>query len=204
VAFDLKQIILQFGQEVEYAVFPTTALISLLAVLEDDEPVEIATIGREGMDGLPAVLGVARSPHRVICQMGGEAQRLPMYLARRLLGSSPEFAGVVHRYSAFMLQNAGQTVACNALHTVEARAARWVLMTHDQAMRDEFPMTHEFLAIMLGVRRQTVTVVAGTLQNAGLIAYTRGRVSVRDRARLEDAACECYATIRAAYDETVG
>jgi CRP-like cAMP-binding protein len=110
---------------------------------------------------------------------------------------------LIHRYAAFTLRITSQAIACNALHTVEARACRWLLMIHDQAGCDEFPMTHEFLAFMLGVRRQTVTVVAGALQAAGLIGSRRGVIIIRDRARLEEASCECYAAIRGYYERFV-
>jgi hypothetical protein len=160
-------------------------------------------VGREGFVGLAVSLGVEASPHRVMCQMAGDSLRLPVRPYLEALERGPALTRLIHRYIAFSLRSIGQTIACNTLHPVEARASRWLLVIHDQAGRDEFPMTQEFLAFMLGVRRQTVTVVAGALQSAGLIDYRRGVIVVRDRARLEQAACECYATLRGYYERVV-
>jgi CRP-like cAMP-binding protein len=193
----------EFDAEVSYVHFPTTALVSLLTVLEEDDPVESATVGREGFIGLAAAMGVEASPHRVLCQLNGDSLRLPV---RPFLAAMRRDQGLAHLillYTAFSLRSVGQSVACNAPHTAEGRASRWLLTTHDQARGDTFPMTQEFLASMLGVRRQTVTIVAGSLQNAGLIDYRRGIIHVLDRSRLEDAACECYAVIRGYYERVV-
>ena len=199
VNFPLKGIVLRAGDEVESLYFPTTSMLSLLTVLEEDDPVEVSTVGREGFVGVSASLGVVRSPHQVLCQLGGAGLRLPIRIALDAMRTSAEFTALIHRYVSFFLETVSLTVACNAVHAVEARACRWILMTHDQAGRDDFPMTHEFLAFMLGVRRQTVTVVAGTIQSAGLIDYRRGSITVLDRHRLEEAACECFASNHRAY-----
>ena len=204
IKLELRDVISQFEAEVTHVHFPVTAMASLLAVLEDDDPVEVGTVGSEGMVGLMIALGVDQSPHRVICQMAGEMLRLPVQQFRDALVASPSLSRLMHRYAAFSLREEGQTIACNALHTIEARACRWLLMINDQARRDEFPMTQEFLAYMLGVRRQTVTVVAGTLQGAGLIRVRRGMIAILDREGLEDATCECYATTRDWYRRVVG
>ena len=199
----LKQIVHEFDADVSHVYFPTTALVSLLIVLEDDDPVEATTVGREGFVGMAASLGVDASPHRAICQLAGECLRLPLGQFLDSLGRNPELARLVRRYIAFSVLATGQSIACNTFHAVEARACRWLLMLHDQAGRDEFPMTQEFLAYMLGVRRQSVTVVAGALQNAGLIGYRRGSIEIRDRERLEDAACECYRSVKNYLDRVV-
>jgi CRP-like cAMP-binding protein len=203
VSMSTRQVVHQFDTEVTHIHFPTTAMLSLLTVLEEDDPVEAATVGREGFVGLAASLGIEESPHRVICQLVGDSLRLPVRPFLEALRRGPGLTRLVQRYTAFALRSTGQGIACNAMHNVEARASRWLLMTHDQAGRDEFPITQEFLAFMLGVRRQTVTVVAGALQNAGLIDYRRGAIIIRDRARLEESACECYATIRNYYERIV-
>jgi CRP-like cAMP-binding protein len=199
VTFELRQVPQQPGAEAEYVYFPTTAMISLLVVPEDDEPVEVLTVGREGMAGLSAAWGTGAARTGSCARWGGgppaAGPRDPAgdgFVAGAGRGDPPVL-GVRAR-------GVSQAVACNALHPVEERACRWLLMCHDQAGGDEFPATHEFMAYMLGVRRQTVTVVAGTLQQSGLIRYTRGRVRVLDRAGLEAGSCECYATIAAAYD----
>ena len=203
VSLALRQIVHEFEADVAHIYFPTTALMSLMTVLEEDDPIEAATVGREGFVGLAQALGVEASPHVAMCQMAGESLRVPVRPFLEVLGRRPGLTRLLHRYVAFSLRLVGQGVACNALHPIEARASRWLLMVHDQARRDEFPLTQEFLAYMLGVRRQTVTVVAGALQNAGLIGYRRGVITVVDRPRLEEAACECYASMRGYYRRIV-
>lgn len=203
VSLSLKEIIYQQEAEVTHVHFPTTALVSLLTVLEEDVPVESATVGREGFVGVAAALGVEASPHRVICQMVGDSVRLPIRPFLEAMARGTALRRAVDRFVVYSLRVADQGIACNALHAVEARACRWLLMVHDQARREEFPMTQEFLAFMLGVRRQTVTVVAGALQGAGLISYRRGVITIVDRAGLEEASCECYDSIRGYYDRVV-
>lgn len=203
VSFALRQVVQQFEAEINHVYFPITAIFSQLTILEEDDPVEAATVGREGFVGLTLALGVEQSPVRTICQVDGEAFRLSGPQFVEALESSPVLARLVNRYIAFTVRASVQTLACNALHSVESRACRWLLLVHAQARSDTFPMTHEFLAFMLGVRRQTVTVVAGTLQNAGMIQYRRGHVTVLDRVLLEESACECYATIRDYYEKVV-
>lgn len=195
----MKQIVQEYDHPISHIYFPTTAMVSLLTVLEEDDPVECMTVGREGFVGASAALGVETSLHRALCQLNGETMRVGVAPFRDVLSSCPGLNRLVNNYLIYMMRSVGQTLACNALHTVESRACRWLLITHDQAGGDEFPITQEFLAFMLGVRRQTVTVVAGSLQGAGLIEYRRGAVRVVDRVRLEDAACECYKTIRDSY-----
>jgi CRP-like cAMP-binding protein len=203
VAFTIKQVLHQFDTDVTHIYFPTSAMASLLTILEEDQPVEAMTVGRDGFIGMSAALGVEASPHRVICQMGGETLRLPLHAFLEAMKRGPELARTIHRYIAYSQRVACQALACNALHPVESRAARWLLQLHDQAPGDEFPMTQEFLAYMLGVRRQTVTVVSGTLQSAGLIAYRRGLITVLGRPRLEEASCECYSSIRGYYNRII-
>ena len=203
VSLTIRQVVHQYDGDISHVHFPTTALISLLTVLQDDDPIECSTVGKEGFVGLSVMLGIGMSPHRAICQMVGETLRLPVNRFQAALARSPGLTRLIHRYAAFSLRSSSQGIACNVLHTVEARACRWLLIINDQAGRDEFTMTHEFLAFMLGVRRQSVTVVAGALQSAGLIEYRRGQIVVRDRVRLEEAACECYVTMRDYYDRFV-
>lgn len=160
-------------------------------------------MGCGGFVGVPASMGVTASPSRVICQVDGDSFRVPTARLVEAMEAGPALRRLLLRYAAFTLRNASQGVACNTLHTTEARASRWMLVVHDQVGRDEFPMTPEFLAYMLGVRRQTVTVIAGALQSAGMIRFRRGNMVICDREALEEAACECYATIRAIYQGTV-
>jgi CRP-like cAMP-binding protein len=200
VSLELKQLLIQGDDPIRDVYFPTTALISTLVVMEDGSEVETTLTGVEGMVGLPVALGVDFGLSKAICQVPGEAWRLPACAFREALERGRSLDALFKRYAAVVLRQTAQVVACNALHPVPERLCRWLLMSHDRVGRDEFPMTHEFMGEMLGVRRQTVTVVAGTLQGAGLITLRRGIIRVVDRRRLEDAACECYGFIRALYD----
>ena len=199
-SLETKQLLSQGDDPIHDVYFPTTALVSTLVVMEDGSEAETTLTGVEGMVGLPVALGVDFALSKAICQVPGEAWRLPAPAFREALERSRPVDALFRRYAAVLLRQTAQTVACNALHPVPERLCRWLLMSHDRVGRDEFPMTHEFMAEMLGVRRQTVTVVAGLLQGAGLITLKRGIIRIVDRCQLEDAACECYGFIRALYD----
>lgn len=199
-SLELKQLPIQVDAPLRDVYFPTTALISMLVVMEDGSEVETALIGSEGLVGLTVALGVDFSLSKAICQVPGEVWCLPARAFREALERNRQLDALVRRYAAVVLRQTAQVVACNALHPVPERLCRWLLMSHDRVGRDEFPMTHEFMAELLGVRHQTVTVTAGTLQGAGLITFRRGIVRVVDRSGLEDATCECYRLIRSLYD----
>jgi len=192
------------GKPMRYVYFPETAMISLLTVMQDGTHTEVASIGCEGMVGLTAFLGAKRSMRRAICQMPGTAWRLSTTeLLQRTKRGGP-LSDVLHRYALALFTLMAQLATCNRLHTIEQRCCCWLLMTHDRIEGDEFYVTHEFLAEMLGARRSGVTVIAGTLQRAGLIRYTRGRITIVNRRGLEEAACECYGVVRAAFDRLIG
>jgi CRP-like cAMP-binding protein len=171
-----------------------------VAETEGEPQVEVATIGREGMAGLPAFLGVSASPNDVFSQVPGTALRLPAQHLRTVLVTDGVLHRQLYRYIQAMIVNLSQNVACNRLHTTEERAARWLLMTADRVDSLQFPLTQEFLAQMLGVRRATVSLTAGQLHSAGLISYSRGVITIDDRAGLEAAACECYGILREEFD----
>lgn len=192
----LKHILNQAGNPIHDVHFPTSAVVSTLVLMEDGSEVETILIGAEGMVGLTVALGIDFALHNAICQVPGDAFRLPATSFQEALQRSPTLDALIRRYTAVVLRQVTQVVACNARHPVNERLCRWLLMSHDRADRDEFPMTQEFMAEMLGVRRQTVTITAGTLQEAGLITFRRGIIRIDDRPRLEEAACECYAVIR--------
>ena len=196
----VKQLLFQVDGPVGDVYFPTTAMISTLVVLEDGSEVETLLTGAEGLVGLPVGLGVDFGLSRAICQVPGETWCLPARAFREALERSRPLDGLFKRYTAIVLRQTAQVVACNARHPVPERLCRWLLMSHDRVGREEFPMTHEFMGEMLGIRRQTVTVAVGALQGAGLITFRRGIVRVVDRSGLEDAACECYRVIKALYD----
>jgi CRP-like cAMP-binding protein len=180
--------------------FPTSGVISLTVLMEDGTEVEAATIGNEGMIGLPVALGLDSSPIRAVSQVSGEGLRIPISAFLEALEPDEVLDRLVQRYIAFSLRSANQTVACNLLHTVEEGMCRWLLMCQDRVGNDEFLITHEYLADMLGVHRQTVTVVAGKLQTAGLLTYRRGVLRVLNREGLKAASCECYGVTTMFYD----
>ena len=185
---------------IPYVYFPETAVLSLTSILRDGGTVEIGTSGREGMAGLPVFLGDDAGTIRAFAQIPGAAIRIEAVAFARLAGVAGPFHTLLLRYTQAFLTQVAQTAVCNAAHLVEQRCARWLLMTHDRVDGDEFPLTHEFLAFMLGVRRAGVTLAMGGLQDARLVHYVRGRVTVADRLGLERTSCECYAVVRAQYD----
>jgi CRP-like cAMP-binding protein len=197
VALAFKQVIQEVDEPLAHLWFPSSGVMSMVSTMEDGAVVEVATIGREGMVGLGAVLGTDRMGQQVFCQVIGEADRLPLSGFQRLRSELPGLNLLLLRYAAALVTQIAQGSACNRLHPIEARSARWLLMTHDRVDGDSFELTHDFLAQMLGVTRPSVTIAAGMLQRAGLIRYVRGVVDILDRGRLEDASCECYALITA-------
>jgi CRP-like cAMP-binding protein len=195
VDLTIQQTLLQADAEVGAAYFVESGIVSMLARLEEGGLVEVGLLGREGMAGLPLVFGTAISPVEAMVELPGRALRVKAPLFRQALERSPALMSLLLRYAAALHAQVSLAAGCHAAHDIPHRLARWLLMAHDRAEADEFPMTHEIMAQMLGVRRAGVTVVAGLLQNAGLIRYGRGRIVILDRARLEDASCECYGTI---------
>jgi CRP-like cAMP-binding protein len=201
-AVEQKQDMGEAGQRIAEVHFPVDAVVSILTRMDEGPSVEIATIGNEGVVGLTVAWGGdAMNPREVATvQAPGEVVSMDADTFRAELHRQGALASLVERYTLAFFSQVSQQVACNGLHSVEQRCARWLLLTHDRVGTDEFPMTHEFLAQMLGVRRASVTVTAGTLQRAGFVEFSRGRVAVVDRAGLEGAACECYGVTREVYD----
>jgi CRP-like cAMP-binding protein len=173
--------------------------------MEDGAVVEVATVGREGLIGIAAVFGAPVSTGEAFVQIAAEpAAVMGIEAFRREMDRRGAFFDRVTRYSQAFVTMLMQSVACNGLHSAEQRCCRWLLMTHDRIAQDEFPLTHEFLAIMLGVRRPTVTLVMAELTRAGIISHVRGHIRIVDRPALELAACECYRNIRMASDRLLG
>lgn len=199
VPLDVRDELYETGGAIEHVWFPVDAVLSVLAAVEGEVAVEVATVGYEGMSGLPAFLGAAESPHDSYCQIAGTAVRLATGDLRRFLASDGALHDLLHRYTQATMVQLSQNVACNRLHTTEERCARWLLQTRDRVGADEFGLTQVFLAQMLGVRRGTVSLTAGVLQQAGLIRYTRGRITVVDADALHEAACECYDVVQAQF-----
>lgn len=200
VPLALRHTLYESGMPIEHVYFMEAGITSLVTDLEDGQTIETGTVGYEGVVGLPAILGVPHSSGRAFCQVVGRAWRVaePAIAAERER-HSPWFR-VLLRYAYVVHAMAAQSAACNRLHHVDARMSRWLLMTRDRVESDEFALTQEFLAQMLGVARPTVNIAAATLQRAGFITYTRGRVTVLDRGGLESAACECYRRVREEFE----
>ncbi len=171
-----------------------------MAVLRDGV-VETAAVGSEGFIGFEAVLGGGAAANRALVQLSGSASRVSVKALRAAMQSQPAIRDLLLRYMRYFLTQILQSAACSALHEVEERCARWLLMAHDRAGTDSFNLTQEFLAETLGVHRPTVTIVARTMQQAGLIRYSRGAITIMDRKGLEEAACECYGIVRRALAE---
>ena len=184
------------GEAVTHAYFINSGLASILNVMTDGKSVEVGLAGKEGFIGLPLVVGFSTSPTQVIMQVGGSAYRMPATDFKQALSHASVLEKTLNRYAQSLGMQAIHVAACNRLHEVDERLARWLLMSQDRLGGNVVPLTQEFLAHMLGTRRASVTVGAGILQKAGLITYTRGSVKIDDRGGLEDAACECYASIR--------
>jgi CRP-like cAMP-binding protein len=184
------------GEPLTHAYFINGGLASVLSVLADGKSVEVGLAGKEGFIGLPLVVGLSTSPTQVIMQVGGSAYQLTAADCKELLSRSPGLEKTLNRYAQTLGMQATYVAACNRLHEVEERLARWLLMSQDRLGGDVVPLTQEFLAHMLGTRRASVTVAAGILQKAGFITYNRGSVRIDDRSGLEDATCECYASIK--------
>lgn len=206
VSLSLKQTIYQPNQPIEYVYFPCRgAVISVLVFMEDGGLVEAATVGNEGMVGLPVFLETdIVSNSETMVQIPGDALRMKPDAFKDWVDRSQPLQNLLKRYAQVMFNSIMQTAACNRLHEIEARCSRWLLMTHDRVESDNFPLTQEFLSQMLGVRRPSVSVVASILQKAGLIRYSRGKMTILDRPGLEDTSCECYRVIKQDFDRLLG
>ncbi len=205
VASEREDLLFEPGAPIPAVYFPRTSVCSIVKIMADGRRVEVGTTGFEGMVGLPVFLGAASTPFQCFVQVPGLGWRLAADAFRRAAAPGTALHGVVQPYAQYLFDQAAHSVACNRLHAVDRRCARWLLMTHDRVHRAErFPLTQEFLALMLGVRRASVSVAAEALQDAGLIRYRRGNITVLDRPGLEAAACECYHTDRADYRRLLG
>jgi len=202
VALPIKKVLFEPGQEIEAVYFPVDGVVSLVTALDDGAIVEVATVGNEGIVGVPLLTGGSLAV-RAISQVPGRALRMKADVFLAELDLNGPLSKVVRRYLQALFGQISQAAACNRLHSNEERLSRWLLMSHDRVGVDEFAITHEFLGQMLGSRRATVTLSAGILQAAGLIRYHRGQVTVVDRPGLEAVSCECYGVIKDELDRVV-
>lgn len=184
--------------------FPLTCLLSLVTTMEDGATVESGTIGREGMSGIPVVLNAKQTTMPTFCQIPGDSVRVRSEHVREVYERSADTRRIFNGYIHTIVVIGSQSAACNALHRVEARMCRWLLMSSDGVASDEVNLTQEYLAAMLGVRRPGVTEVAGKLRSEGLIDYSRGSIRIIDRAGMERRACECYGRVKGEYERLFG
>ena len=197
---NVRQVLQPPGEKPSEVVFPLLGVASMVSLGDTGNSVEVATIGCEGMVGLPLFLGGVQAAVEVFVQVPGEGFHLSAAAFRRHLDREPVLTQLLLRYTQALLTQVAQCSACNVYHPIEARCARWLLQTHDRVKGDEFPLTQDFLALMLGVRRASVSETAGALQARDLIRYHRGVITIVNRKGLEAAACDCYALISREYD----
>jgi CRP-like cAMP-binding protein len=196
VPLEMHQALQDPGEKIEYGYFLNSGMASLLVVTRDARSVEVGVVGNEGFVGAPLATGLRQSLQRVIIQVAAGAFRIKSDVLENILGSAPRLLHDLNRFVLLQGLQTAQLAACNRLHEIEQRLARWLLMSHDRVGNQSFPITHEMLAQMLGSGRPSVTVAAGALQRAGIIEYTRGVVKILNRKALESTACECYEAIQ--------
>lgn len=204
VLFNQGEVLYRVGQPVEHLYFPTTAVLSVLVTMRDGRAIETATVGNEGMVGLTALMGETTAPHQLIVQMSGLGYRIDVAQFKHVFNEESRLRQILARYhTAFMMQ-VSCAAACTGLHTVEQRCCRWLLTTQDRVGVKVLPLTQEFLSIMLGVRRASVSDVLRPLHNRGAIVSGRGRIEICDRSYLESRACECYQVVNEDFARLLG
>lgn len=192
-------ILCELDEPIQHVYFPLEGFISLVISMEGHQPLEVGLIGNEGMLGATLALGVTDAPLKAVVQGSGSALRMTAAQFQHELRNSPSMLSTLNRYLYVLVMQLSQTAACTHFHEIEPRLARWLLMTHDRAHADHFHLTQEYLADMLGVRRSSITIAAGKLQQQKLISYIRGEINILDRKELEAASCECYSLLNDHY-----
>ena len=200
----IREQVYQPGGPISEVYFPLASVFSVVGMADDRVPVEVATIGREGMVGLPVFLGAASTPYAAFCQVAGPAAKITAQGLRQVLAGGGALHAALSRYTQALIVQIAQNVVCNSSHATIARAARWLLTTRDRMGGEDFLLTQEFLGQMLGVRRPTASGTARQLQAGGLIRYSRGKITITDGPGLERAACSCYGILRAEFDLITG
>lgn len=184
------------GSRLEFVYFPNRGLISLVVAMKDGKTAEAGVVGNEGFTGIPAAVGLSQSPLQAVVQISGDGFRVAVGTFQKILESAPHLQLLLNRYAVLQGMQVAQTAACNRLHDLEQRLSRWLLMTQDRVDSECLPITHDFLATMLGTNRSSVSLAAGTLQREKSIEYTHGALTIVNRKRLEESACECYAIMQ--------
>jgi CRP-like cAMP-binding protein len=195
VQLSLKDVIYERGMPIQYVYFPVSCTLSVLAFMRTGAAVEVATIGNEGFSGVDLMIGADVASNTYVCQIAGDSVRMRASDFKEIINVNATLRNVTQCFLQAYVSQITQSVACNRLHTVEERFARWLLIMHDRATGDSFYLTQEFMADMLGVHRPTVSLVAAAYQQAGMIRYLRGHMTILNRAELEDASCECYGAV---------
>jgi CRP-like cAMP-binding protein len=200
----LGQVLYERGQPIQTVYFPCDCVLSVLAYMTDGSAVEVGTIGNEGFSGIDVVAGATTATATTICQVANDCVVMSAADFRRATAGDTSLHRITKLYLQAYISLVSQSVACNRLHTLQQRFARWILMTHERVGMDEFRLTQEFLAFMLGVHRPSVSIVAGEFQLAGLLQYKRGIITILDRPGLEGAACECYEVVKQRFGDLLG
>jgi CRP-like cAMP-binding protein len=204
VSFSLGDVVYESGGHLDHVYFPTTAIISLLYMMENGSSAEMGMAGKEGLVGVALFMGGGTMPSRAVVQSAGRAVRMKAQTLRKEFAMGGKFQQLLLCYTQALMTQISLTAVCNRLHTVEQQLCRWLLLSHDRIDSDELVMTQELIANMLGVRREGVTVAAGRLQDAGAISYTRGRIKIVDRKKLLALSCECYQVVKQEFDRLLG
>jgi CRP-like cAMP-binding protein len=204
VNLSLGEVIYESGEQLEFVYFPTTAIISLLYIMENGSTAEIGMTGNDGVVGIALYMGGSTTPSRAVVQSAGNAYKLRSKALRSEFGLGGIFQNILLLYTQSLMTQISQTAVCNRLHTVEQQLCRWLLINHDLLQSNTLIMTHDLIANMLGVRREGVSIAAGNLQKKGLISYVRGTITMLDRDGLKIAVCECYQVVKNEYDRLLG
>lgn len=203
VHIDIRENLIEPNKPIPFVDFPESGVMCLLTPMSDGSLVEIATIGKEGMMGVPVALGVHSVSEVAFCQVPGTAWRVPREQFLRLLQQHDELSLLCRRYAAALFEQVAINTGCNRTHSIEERCARWLLLTRDRCGSDEFVLTQEFLATLLGVSRTGINLVAGMFSKAKLISYVRGKITILDAPGLEEVCCDCYFAMRKQFEKVI-
>lgn len=204
VSMTLGEVLYESGDKMTHLYFPTTAIISLLYIMENGATAEIGIAGNDGLIGIALFMGGETTSSRAVVQSAGKAVRMNVASLKNAFALGGVFQNILLRYTQSLMTQISQTAVCNRLHSVEQQLCRWLLINHDQLQTNKLVMTHDLIANMLGVRREGVSIAAGNLQKKGLIKYVRGTITVLDRQGLETDVCECYQVVKNEYDRLLG